>query len=466
VSIRLFSVHLKVPILLLLLIEALLYFFSTFLAFSLLVRPDWAARGTLPTELWPTGLIFAIFGCIGTFAMGLYSMRQRSGRAGLALRLFAGHLVAGTGCALLFYFFPSLGAGPGVLGLTVVLAILSSVIARLLFERIVDQDLFKRRVMVFGAGQRASTLLELRRRVDQRGFRLVAFIATEGDTVTAAPERLTERPDDLYRWACKHEIDEIVIAMDDRRQGFPVHELLECRLAGIEIVDLATFLERETGKVRLDLTSPSWFIFGQGFRVSPWQQALERGFDLLASLGLLIIAAPAMALTVLAIKLEDGRHAPVLYRQRRVGQHGGLFDVLKFRSMRVDAEKPGEARWAVRNDPRITRVGNVIRKTRLDELPQLFNVLRGDMSFVGPRPERPEFVEHLEQTIPYYRERHTVKPGITGWAQLCYPYGASEKDAREKLQYDLYYVKNRSLIFDLAILLQTVEVVLWSKGAR
>ena len=465
-SIRLFSVHLKVPILLLLLIEALLYFFSTFLAVSLLVRPDWAGRAALPSELWPTGLIFAIFGCIGTFAMGLYSMRQRSGRAGLALRVFAGHLVAGAGCALLFYLFPSLGAGPEVLGLTVVLAILSSVIARLLFERIVDQDLFKRRVMVFGAGQRASTLLELRRRVDQRGFKLVAFIATDGDAVTAAPERLTARPDDLYRWACKHEIDEIVVAMDDRRQGFPVHELLECRLAGIEIVDLATFLERETGKVRLDLTSPSWFIFGQGFRVSPWQQALERGFDLLASLGLLIVAAPAMALTVLAIKLEDGRHAPVLYRQRRVGQHGGLFDVLKFRSMRVDAEKPGEARWAVRNDPRVTRVGHVIRKTRLDELPQLFNVLRGDMSFVGPRPERPEFVEHLEQTIPYYRERHTVKPGITGWAQLCYPYGASEKDAREKLQYDLYYVKNRSLIFDLAILVQTVEVVLWSKGAR
>ena len=161
-----------------------------------------------------------------------------------------------------------------------------------------------------------------------------------------------------------------------------------------------------------------------------------------------------------------GWSAPILYRQRRVGQHGRVFDVMKFRSMRVDAEKPGQAQWAVANDPRVTRVGSFIRKTRLDELPQLFNVLRGDMSFVGPRPERPEFVEHLEQTIPYYRERHTVKPGITGWAQLCYPYGASEKDALEKLQYDLYYVKNRSLVFDLAIIVQTVEVVLWGKGAR
>jgi sugar transferase (PEP-CTERM system associated) len=245
-----------------------------------------------------------------------------------------------------------------------------------------------------------------------------------------------------------------------------MHEFLECRLAGIEIIDLATFLERETGKVRLDVTSPSWFIFGEGFRVSPAQQTMERAFDVVASLGLLAAASPLILLATLAIKLEDGLRAPVLYRQRRVGQHGRVFGVLKFRSMRIDAEKPGEARWAVTNDPRVTHVGSVIRTTRIDELPQLVNVLRGDMSFVGPRPERPEFVEQLEQVIPYYRERHAVKPGITGWAQLCYPYGASEKDALEKLQYDLYYVKNRSLVFDLAILVQTVEVVLWGKGAR
>jgi len=241
--------------------------------------------------------------------------------------------------------------------------------------------------------------------------------------------------------------------------------LLECRLAGIEINELPSFLERETGKVRLDVMNPSWIIFGEGFRASPLQRALERGFDVFASFMLLVIALPFMLLAVIAIKFEDGWQAPILYRQRRVGRYSEPFDVLKFRSMSVDAEKDG-AVWAVQDDPRVTRVGAVIRKTRIDELPQLFNVLRGDMSFVGPRPERPEFVEQLEQTIPYYRERHTVKPGITGWAQLCYPYGSSEKDALEKLQYDLYYVKNRSLLFDLAILVQTVEVVLWGKGAR
>jgi sugar transferase (PEP-CTERM system associated) len=281
-----------------------------------------------------------------------------------------------------------------------------------------------------------------------------------------APERLTPRPESLFDWAIEQDVDEIVVAMDDRRQGFPLHEFLECRLAGIEVVELPTFLERETGKLRLDVTSPSWFIFAEGFRASPVQQGLERGFDLLASSLLLVVGMPFIALTAMAIKLEDGWAAPVLYRQRRVGQHGRIFDVMKFRSMRVDAEKPGEARWATADDPRVTRVGSFIRKTRLDELPQLFNVLRGNMSFVGPRPERPEFVDRLERTIPYYRERHTVKPGITGWAQLCYPYGASEKDALEKLQYDLYYVKNRSLLFDLAIIMQTVEVVLWGKGAR
>jgi len=254
--------------------------------------------------------------------------------------------------------------------------------------------------------------------------------------------------------------------MDDRRRGFPVVELLDCRMAGIDIVELPSFLERETGKVRLDVLNPSWIVLGEGFRNSLLQRAMERGLDVLASAGLLLLASPVMLLAIIAIKLEDGLRAPVLYRQARVGRNSENFDIVKFRSMRQDAERPGEAIWAKPGDPRVTKVGAIMRKTRIDELPQLFAVLRGDMSFVGPRPERPEFVAQLEQKIPYYRERHTVKPGITGWAQLCYPYGASEKDALEKLQYDLYYVKNRSLLFDLAILIQTVEVVLWGKGAR
>jgi sugar transferase (PEP-CTERM system associated) len=465
VSIRLFRMYVKLPILLLALIEGLLLVFSTYLAASLYLDGGAVGAATAFGDLLPAALLFACFGVVSLFAVGLYSTRQRSTVAGIMVRILAADLNAVGLSALVYYFLPHIAVGREVLGLMAILGALTLATARLLFERVVDEDLFKRRVLVYGAGKRAASLLELRRRADMRGFQIIAFVAAEGDHVTAEEDRLTERPDDLFRWSIDNQVDEIVVAMDDRRRNFPMHEFLECRLAGIDVLELPTFLERETGKVRLDVLSPSWLIFGGGFRASPLQRALERSFDILASLGLLVIALPFMLLAVLAIRMEDGWRAPVLYRQRRVGRYGRSFDVLKFRSMSVDAEQ-GEAIWAVKNDPRVTRVGSVMRKTRIDELPQLLNVLRGEMSFVGPRPERPEFVERLEQKIPYYRERHTVKPGITGWAQLCYPYGSTEKDALEKLQYDLYYVKNRSLLFDLAILMQTVEVVLWGKGAR
>jgi sugar transferase (PEP-CTERM system associated) len=254
--------------------------------------------------------------------------------------------------------------------------------------------------------------------------------------------------------------------MDDRRREFPVRQLLDCRLNGIEVIDLVNFLERETGRVHLDVLNPSWIIFSEGFRRDALRQTTKRAFDLVASVALVLVTWPLMLVTVLTIVLEDGLRAPIFYRQRRVGLDGHVIDVLKFRSMRVDAEGDGKARWATGADDRVTRVGRIIRKVRIDELPQIFNVLRGDMSFVGPRPERPPFVAQLAESIPYYDERHCAKPGITGWAQVCYPYGSSEKDALEKLQYDLYYVKNHSLLFDLMILLQTVEVVLMGKGGR
>ena len=456
--------YVKLPIVLLALIEGSLLVFTAYLAASLYFGGR-ATAATPSGHLLPAALLFAFFGLMSLFAVGLYSTRQRSTTAGILVRIVAADTTAVGLSALVYYFLPGIAVDRGVLALMAGIAAVALVAVRLVFERVVEESLFKRRVLVYGAGKRAASLLELRRRSDQRGFQIVAFIAAEGDQVTAEAERLTARPADLFRWAVENQIDEVVVAMDDRRRAFPMHEFLECRLAGIDMLELPSFLERETGKVRLDVLSPSWIIFGGGFRASTFQRALERGFDVIASLGLLVTAVPFMLLTVLAIWIEDGLRAPLLYRQRRVGRHGEIFDVLKFRSMTVDAEQ-GEAIWAVKDDPRVTKVGRVIRKTRTDELPQLFNVLRGEMSFVGPRPERPEFVERLEQKIPYYRERHTVKPGITGWAQLCYPYGSTEKDALEKLQYDLYYVKNRSLIFDLAILVQTVEVVLWGKGAR
>jgi sugar transferase (PEP-CTERM system associated) len=457
--------HLKVPILLLALVEGSLLVFAPYLAAGLHVEREGFGTVTASGELLPTALLFAFFALVSLFAVGLYSTRQRSGLAGVLVRITASIISAAALSAFFYYVFPSLRIERDLLGMTMVIAIASSFMARLLLERIIDENVFKRRVLVFGAGKRAQSLLELRRRSDTRGFRLIGFVPTDGDDVIAPHDRIVARPPDLFRWAVENDLDEIVMAMDDRRVGFPMHELLECRLAGIEILELPSFLERETGKVRLDVLNPSWIIFGDGFRASPVQRVFERGFDLTASFALLVIALPFMLVAAIGIKIEEGLGAPIFYGQRRVGQHGEVFEVLKFRSMRVDAEKGG-AQYATANDPRVTRLGAIMRKTRIDELPQLFNVLRGDMSFVGPRPERPEFVCDLEVRIPYYRERHAVKPGITGWAQLCYPYGSSERDAVEKLQYDLYYIKNRSLLFDLAILMQTVEVVLWGKGAR
>jgi sugar transferase (PEP-CTERM system associated) len=270
---------------------------------------------------------------------------------------------------------------------------------------------------------------------------------------------------DLAALCAQVNASEVVVAMDDRRLGFPIRGLLDCRLAGVEVTEVLTFLERETGRVRIDMLNPSWMIFGEGFRRDPLRLLSSRALDLAAGVGVLAVSLPIMVLTALSIKLEDGLSAPIFYAQTRVGFGGRLFRLLKFRSMREDAELNG-VQWTQNRDPRVTRVGGIIRKLRIDELPQVFNVLRGQMSFVGPRPERPEFVAQLAEKIPYYVQRHCVKPGITGWAQLCYPYGSSEHDALEKLQYDLYYIKNNSLLFDLAILIQTAEIVVLGKGAR
>jgi sugar transferase (PEP-CTERM system associated) len=369
--------------------------------------------------------------------------------------------------AIFYYLFPHLQLGRAALLLTALIAFGFALLVRMVFNRLADDDLFKRRVLVYGAGRRAGSIAQLRRRADRRGFMVVGYVPADGDEAAAVPESSKlAATTELRALSEQYRIDEIVVAMDDRRRQFPMEQLLECRLEGLEITDLVTFLERETGKVRLDVLNPSWMIFSEGFRQGRIHGTFERAFDVGASLVLLSITLPVMLLTALAIRIEDGRRASLLYRQTRVGQYGRPFELLKFRSMREDAEAAGVPVWAKKNDSRVTRVGSFIRKTRIDELPQIFNVLKGEMSFVGPRPERPQFVAQLNERIPYYRERHTIKPGITGWAQLCYPYGSSEQDAAEKLQYDLFYVKNHSLLFYLAILVQTVEVILWGKGAR
>ncbi|HNR23494.1 MAG TPA: TIGR03013 family PEP-CTERM/XrtA system glycosyltransferase [Steroidobacteraceae bacterium] len=416
---------------------------------------------------WGTALLFAGCALLALSAMGLYSARQRARLKGVVLRAGLAMLLALAMVVIITFFVQPLQPEPRQLVEWGAVSLALLVLSRLIGDWLVDENAFKRVVLVYGAGQRAQSLSQLRRRSDQRGFRVAGYVSAPGEPVLVERGVQSIGPDKQLRDLARQlGVDEIVVAMDDRRREFPVRELLDCRLAGIEVVDLVSFLERETGRVRLDVLNPSWIIFGEGFRRDPLRQTSKRVFDVLAALALLVVTLPFIVLTAIAIMLEDGPRQPILYRQRRVGLDGRVFNVLKFRSMMVDAEADGRPQWARAGDARVTRVGRVIRKVRIDELPQVFNVLRGDMSFVGPRPERPEFVSQFGQTVPYYDERHCAKPGITGWAQLCYPYGASEKDAIEKLQYDLYYVKNHTLLFDLMILLQTVEVVLFGKGGR
>jgi sugar transferase (PEP-CTERM system associated) len=272
--------------------------------------------------------------------------------------------------------------------------------------------------------------------------------------------------DEIYQYAIDNNIDEIILAIEDRRKYYPDEELLKCKLSGIKIIDPVCFLEQEQGKVNLELLRPSWMIYSTGFQRNLLTVMSARLFDIVSSLIIFIMMSPILLLTALLISAESGFKHPVLYRQERVGLDGKNFTLMKFRSMSMNAEKDGKAVWASKNDNRITLVGKFIRKTRIDELPQILNILKGDMRLVGPRPERPEFVDDLATKIPYYKKRHTVKPGLAGWAQLKYPYGATERDAYEKLQYDLYYVKNNNVIMDFFILLQTIEIVIMGKGAR
>lgn len=337
-------------------------------------------------------------------------------------------------------------------------------ITRLIFLRLADTNLFKRRVIVLGGGERASRIADIAKSDLNRTFVPVAYLSPAEFEVSVDPARspVGDALDDMAHAVSSHHACEVVVAAEDRR-GLPVQQLLQCRLAGIRVIDYLDFVERETKTVDLDALVPGWLIFSDGFRQGGWARFMKRSFDVVVSTLILVFTLPLMLLTALLIVLESP--GPGLYRQERVGLGGRPFTVFKFRSMRVDAEK-GVAQWAATKDPRITVVGSIIRKLRIDELPQLVNVLRGDMSFVGPRPERPCFVEDFIQQIPFYAERHCVKPGITGWAQINYPYGASLEDARNKLSYDLYYVKNQSLFLDFIIVVQTLRVILWADGAR
>jgi sugar transferase (PEP-CTERM system associated) len=466
-KIRIFRRHIPLQIVLIGAIETIILAFSFFIGAWL----RFGGRVVLVTDdlgpLYYPALLFAGVMILSLSAMGLYQIGLRERRLGILLRLAVGFGVGVMLLMLIYYIFPVLYVGRGVLSLAVLVGFLFIMLFRPTLLRMLDIESIKPQVLVLGSGRKAASIIKrMRRRSDRRGFRLAGFVQSEKtDPAVAERGNLVRATGSIAHYALENQIDEIVIALDDRRNNLSLNDLLRCRLAGIEVLDLATFFERETGAVALDLVDPSWLIFGEGFRHGFFRVHLKRLLDIGIALVLLVVTSPVFLLTALLIMFEDGFKEPVLYSQTRVGERNTPFRVMKFRSMRTDAEKDG-ACWARKDDTRITNVGAIIRKCRIDELPQIFNVLKGEMSFVGPRPERPEFVTELEKNLLYYRERHSVKPGITGWAQLRYPYGSSERDAREKLKFDLFYVKNHTVAFDLLIMLRTVEVVLFGKGAR
>ncbi len=412
-------------------------------------------------------LVFATVILLGMAALGQYQTHMRASWFGMVARQAVAFILGGFGLVVGYYVIPQAYVGRGVLAMALPLGFLAVMGFRVLFLRLVDVQSFKRRILILGAGHHAAQIhLLMRRRSDRRGFIVVGYVPRPNETVVVPSEHVFA-PDVSLHDLVKHErIDEIVVGVDDRRGNLPMEDLLECRQLGLPIIDLTTFFERESGRVQLSMLDPSWLIFSAGFDATPLRRLSKRSFDLIAASLMLVLGWPLMLGVMLAIRLESGAGQSILYRQERVGERGHKFLLLKFRSMRTDAERDGVARWASKNDDRVTRVGRICRKLRFDELPQLWNVLKGEMSIVGPRPERPEFVSDLATKIRYYSLRHCLKPGLAGWAQLSYPYGASEDDAAEKLKYDLFYVKNHNLMLDLLILIQTVEVVLFRRGAR
>ena len=405
--------------------------------------------------------------CLTAFYLfDLYDFIVMHDRRELVLRLIQALGLAWIALAISFYLLPGLMLGRGISLIALPLALGLMVSWRILIHWFLGHPDFGERILIVGSGKLA---IEVAREVIHRpdaGYRIVGFVGTDSELLgkSLINPRVIGITDDLDTIVRREDIDRIVVAMGERRGQLPTDKLLQLSLAGtVSIEEGASFYERVTGRVSLNMIRPSWLIFsGRG------RQALLASFTrntvhrIVALIGA-VLALPIVALTAILIKLESP--GPIFYKQERVGKNGKPFVLVKFRSMRVDAEQTGPV-WASKDDDRATRVGRIIRKIRVDEIPQFWNIVRGEMSFVGPRPERPHFVAQLAREIPYYEQRHLIAPGLTGWAQIKYPYGASIEDARQKLQYDLFYIKNQSLILDAIILFETVKIILFGRGAH
>lgn len=413
----------------------------------------------------PSALFFATAMILLNSVMGLYRQPDTGATARYtAARIVVAIVISVPVAFAIFEILPwKEGASPA-LQVSVIALLGVVLVLRAIVNRRNATALFKSKVLILGTGADAAAVATSLARPAQRATEVVGFYAQGGENLSEVDnERILPASISLLDTVRQHGVDEVIVAVRERRGGvLPIRDLLDCKLSGVRVLDLSSFFERTQGQVRIDSLKASWLIYGDGFRQGWSRTLVKRCFDLVAAITLFVATLPIMVVTAILILLEDG--APIFYRQERVGFAGRVFKVIKFRSMRTDAEKDGTPRWASSNDDRTTRVGRVIRKLRIDELPQLLNVIAGEMSLVGPRPERPYFVDKLAQEIPFYAVRHCVKPGVTGWAQVRYQYGSSVDDAIQKLQYDLYYVKNHTLMLDTLVLFETVRVVLMGEG--
>lgn len=461
--IRIFSHYVSKTAFVLLLLEILILLLSATLTSAIWLadnRPVVRAG-----DVYLSSTTFTLVIVLSMSALGMYQHRSREDIRNTLLRILPAFALGFAILSLLVRFIPLLHFGRGSV-MIFGLGAIGVLLARLVVFKSSQSALMEGRLILVGGGALARDCMELAAsKIGFHQFTVVGCINVPGEQCCVPASAMLPAGGSLLAMAQRYDAREIVVSVSDRRNAaFPIRQLLECALGGVRVIDAATFFERETCQIRLDSLQPSYLIYGGGFDQSLARAASKRLFDLAASAAICVAALPVMLLTMLCIKLDDG--GPVFYQQERVGRHGTPFNVLKFRSMRCDAERDGTPTWAQANDSRITRVGRWIRLLRIDELPQMLNVFRGEMSFVGPRPERAYFVDQLKVQVPYYTIRHSIKPGITGLAQVRYQYGASVDDAVKKLQYDLYYVKNNSLFLDLLILLETVQVVLFGKGSR
>ncbi len=461
--IRVFKHYVPYAVLLLGAVDVLLLMLAAEFGWVIRARQIGMTIEPMATRL-PQLLAFAFALQIALIAVGAYGVASFLSLRFAAARLAVAIVLGVSFLSILFFLVPPLALWRSNLAYATVIAAVLLVVVRAVLGRALGSDTFKRRIIVLGAGQRAARIGAL---AAQPGSNVVVagYVAMGEANPIVADAIPRDRIPNLAAHVVDNGASEVVLALEERRNALPLKDLLRVKTTGVTVSEISSFLERETGRIDLNSVNPSWLIFSDGFASGRMlSSAFKRAFDVAASLLLLILTLPVILITALAIKLES--KGPAFYRQRRVGLYNEGFDIIKLRSMRQDAEVAGKAVWAEKDDPRITRIGRFIRKVRIDELPQTWTVLKGEMSFVGPRPERPQFVEQLEQQLPYYAERHMVKPGITGWAQINYPYGASIEDSRHKLEYDLYYAKNYSPFLDLLILLQTLRVVIWPAGAR